>query len=70
MFFSFRTESDKIGGNTQAGPVYQSTVNYTYDAGNRLTAVADTVSGSISRTYDGLDRALTETTGGWRNIHV
>jgi RHS repeat-associated protein len=51
-----------FGYGTQAGPTYQSTVTNTYDAGNRLTGVTDTTSGTISRSYDGLDQVLTETT--------
>lgn len=43
-------------------PACQSTVSYGLDAGNRLTGVTDSIGGSISRTYDGLDRLLSETT--------
>lgn len=50
------------GYGTQAGPTYQSTVNYTFDGGNRLTGVTDSVTGAISRSYDGLDHLLSETT--------
>jgi RHS repeat-associated protein len=46
------------GGST----TYQSTVNLTYDAGNRLTQALDSVSGTITRTYDSLDRMTSETT--------
>jgi RHS repeat-associated protein len=51
-----------FGYGTQAGPTYQSTVSNTFDAGNRLTGVSDSITGAISRTYDGLDHVLSETT--------
>ena len=50
------------GDGTQPGPTYQSTVNYTFDAGNRLTGSRTRVSGTITRSYDGLDDLLSETT--------
>jgi RHS repeat-associated protein len=50
------------GYGTQAGPTYQSTVNYTFDAGSRMTGITDSITGAISRSYDGLDHLLTETT--------
>ncbi|MGA8367491.1 MAG: RHS repeat-associated core domain-containing protein [Candidatus Acidiferrales bacterium] len=50
------------GFNTQAGPSYESTISYSYDAGNRLTQAVDSVTGTIARTYDGLDDLLSETT--------
>ena len=34
----------------------------TYDAGNRVTQLVDTAAGTITRTYDGLDRLTQETT--------
>jgi RHS repeat-associated protein len=46
------------GGST----TYQSTVNYTYDAGNRLMQTVDSASGTITRTYDNLNRLTSETT--------
>lgn len=51
-------------GVTVTGGVssYQSTVAYTRDAGNRVTQISDSLSGNITRTYDGLDRLLSETT--------
>ena len=51
-----------VGYGTQPGPAYQSTVNYTFDTGSRLTGVTDSITGSISRTYDGLNHLLSETT--------
>jgi len=50
------------GFGTITGPTYESTIGYTYDAGNRLTQAVDSVTGTISRTYDGLDRMTEETT--------
>jgi RHS repeat-associated protein len=51
-------------GVTVTGGVssYQSTVAYSHDAGNRVTQISDSLSGSITRTYDGLDHLLSETT--------
>jgi RHS repeat-associated protein len=46
-------------GNTNT---YESTINYTYDAGNRLTRTVDSVSGTINLGYDNLDRLTSETT--------
>jgi len=39
-----------------------STTTYAYDQGNRLTQVVDSIAGTITRTYDGLDRLTSETT--------
>ena len=50
------------GFGTQPGPTYQSTVNYTFDAGNRLTQAVDSISGTITRVYDGLDRLKSDAT--------
>lgn len=47
-------------GGTPSSP--DATVNYTFDAGNRITQVADSVGGSVSRSYDDLDRLTSETT--------
>lgn len=49
------------GYGTQAGPTYESTVTYTYDAGNRLTKAVDSISGTITRGYDVFDRVASET---------
>ena len=48
-----------VGGNPSSP---DATATYTFDAGNRLTLVADSVGGNISRTYDNLDRLSSETT--------
>jgi RHS repeat-associated protein len=47
------------GGNLTAP---DATVNYTYDAGSRLTQLADTQSGTIGRTFDNFDRLTQEST--------
>jgi RHS repeat-associated protein len=44
------------------GTAYESTVSYTFDSGNRLTQAVDSISGTITRGYDGLDRLTSETT--------
>jgi RHS repeat-associated protein len=41
---------------------YASTVSYQYDNGNRMTQAADSLSGTIIRAYDNLDRLTSETT--------
>jgi RHS repeat-associated protein len=50
------------GFGTRAGPTYESTIGYSYDAGNRLTQAVDSVTGAITRGYDGLDRLTSEAT--------
>jgi len=45
-----------------SGNSYQSTIGYTYDAGNRVTQVADSVGGTITDVYDNRDRLTSETT--------
>jgi RHS repeat-associated protein len=45
-----------------AGPSYESSVNYHYDAGDRLTSVVDSISGTITPGFDGMDRLTSETT--------
>ena len=51
-------------GMTRHGQTFnfESSVTNTYDAGSRLTSAADTVAGTTTLTYDGLDRILSETT--------
>lgn len=45
------------GGNT----MYDSTIGYTYDAGNRMTQAVDSAGGTITEAYDNLDRMTSET---------
>lgn len=51
-------------GVTVTGGVssYQSTVSYTHDSGNRITQISDSLAGNIARSYDGLDRLVSEAT--------
>jgi YD repeat-containing protein len=58
-----------FAGFGQSGNQYQDTINYAWDAGNRLTGATDSIAGAISRqyssgapAYDGLDNLLQETT--------
>jgi len=39
-----------------SGSSYESTITLSYDAANRLIQAVDNVTGTITRTYDGLDR--------------
>ena len=44
-----------FAGFGQNGSNYESTINDTWDAGNRLTEAVDSISGTIMRAFDGLD---------------
>jgi len=44
------------------GTQLQSTVTYTWDAGNRVTQGIDSIAGSATRQYNGLDRLTQEAT--------
>jgi RHS repeat-associated protein len=48
------------GFGSQPGPPFESTITYSYDAGGRLILAADSVTGTITRGYDGLDRLTSE----------
>ena len=48
--------------NNKGVASYQSTINYSYDAGDRLTKVVDSVGGTITPVFDNLDRLTSETT--------
>jgi RHS repeat-associated protein len=41
---------------------YESTINYTFDAGHRVTKTVDSAYGTSTFTYDGLDRLLSKAT--------
>ena len=45
-----------------SGGMYESTINYTLDSGNRLTQAVDSVTGTFQRAYDELDRLTGEIT--------
>jgi RHS repeat-associated protein len=51
-----------FAGFGQSGGSYESTINYTFDAGNRLTQAVDSITGMVTRGYDGLNRLTSETT--------
>ena len=50
------------GFTAAGGTSYQSTINYTYDLGNRLTKVVDSTGGTFTETPDNFDE-LTEESG-------
>jgi RHS repeat-associated protein len=50
------------GYGTLPGPTYESTINYTYDGGNRLSKLVDSTSGTLTPVFDGLNRLTAETT--------
>jgi RHS repeat-associated protein len=49
-----------LQGSTLTAP--DATVDYTFDAGSRLTQLADTQGGTVMRSFDGLDRLIQEST--------
>jgi RHS repeat-associated protein len=54
-----------VGFGTTGTPpneTYTSTINYTYDAGNRLRSAVDSANGTITDVPDDLDRLVSETT--------
>ena len=53
---------DPVGRMTTATYADGAVVSYTWDKGNRLTQIQDSSAGTITRTYDGLDHLLSETT--------
>lgn len=58
-----RTTFAGFGAVTQGQTTtYESTINYTYDAGDRLTQSVDSVSGTITFGYNNLDRLTSQTT--------
>jgi RHS repeat-associated protein len=50
-----------VGFGTQ-GNTYASTISFLYDAANRTTKATDSISGVVTRGYDGFDRLTSETT--------
>jgi RHS repeat-associated protein len=57
-----RVVSAGFGASSCAGTSFESATNYTYDAGNRLASVVDSVSGTITPVFDSLNRLISETT--------
>ena len=51
-----------FGATPGAPTAYANTISYTWDNGDRLTKIADSLSGDILREYDELDRLKKETT--------
>jgi RHS repeat-associated protein len=49
-------------GTTGTPPTYDSTITTTYDAGGRATVIVDSLGGTITRTFDLLDRLTEEET--------
>jgi RHS repeat-associated protein len=49
-----------VGFGTSAGPTYESTTDYTYDLYDRITQVADSVSGTITISFDDIARTASE----------
>ena len=48
-------------GETGSPATYESTVEYGYDDGDRLTSAVDSQTGTVTLAYDGLDRLASET---------
>ncbi len=57
-----RKTQSGFGATTSHPTSYTSTVGYTWDAGDRLTQMVDSVGGTITRTFDGLDDMTEEVT--------
>jgi YD repeat-containing protein len=55
-------ETPRLNRKTTTTYHDSSTTTNTYDAGDRVTQVADSIAGNIGRTYDGLNRLTEETT--------
>jgi RHS repeat-associated protein len=58
--FLDRVTSAGFGATASSPTAFTSTVAYTWDAGNRLTDAVDSISGTISRDFDGLNRLTQE----------
>jgi RHS repeat-associated protein len=44
------------------GGSFESTISYKYDAGGRVSSLVDSISGTITESYDDLDRLISEVT--------
>ena len=51
-----------FGASSCASTSYESTIAYSYDAAGRPTSIVDSVSGTMTPTFDGLDRLASLTT--------
>jgi len=51
-----------FGATNCANTTYQSTTSYTYDGGSRPTKIVDSMSGTVTPVFDGMDQLLSETT--------
>ncbi len=51
-----------LAGFGYNGSGYESTIGYTWDLGNRVIGLTDSIAGTIARTYDGLDDLTDEQT--------
>ena len=51
-----------FAGYGRSGNAYESTINYVWDAGNRMTQAVDSIAGTIARAHDGLDDLVDEQT--------
>jgi RHS repeat-associated protein len=51
-----------FGASSTTSPVYDSTISYTYDAANRVTQIADSANGTITRAYDNRFNTVTQET--------
>jgi RHS repeat-associated protein len=48
---------------TPPNETYTSTIQFTFDGGDRLLSAVDSANGTVTSTYDGLDRLTQQTTG-------
>lgn len=60
--FLNRRTSAGFGATIGSPTSYANTVAYTWDAGDRMTQVVDSVSGTIAQSFDGMDRLTQEQT--------
>jgi RHS repeat-associated protein len=51
-----------FGATSCTTSTFANSITYKYDAGDRFTSVVDTLSGTITPVFDGLDRLKSETT--------
>jgi len=58
--FLDRVSSSGFGATSANPTAYSSTIGYTWDSGNRLKQAVDSVSGTITLTFDDLDRLTQE----------